>query len=80
MLSRFLTSRGLRAACLHHDLCATMNRLKVTQNESELDALTDEQVAMLLVMSNQKPGSGAWQYAESRLGPLPIEETNHGQS
>jgi len=69
-----IKSQGLRRACLYHDLASAWHRLQLTDNRAELDALTDEQIVMLLVMSNQTPDTPAWAYAESRLGPLPRKE------
>ena len=69
-LAARITSTGLRRAALYHDLASAFHRLQLTDNRGELDALTDEQVVMFLVMTNQAPDSPAWAYAESRLGPL----------
>ena len=63
-----IRSTGLRRAALYHDVCCALHRLQATGNELELECLLDEQLLMMLVITNQPPGSEAWAYVEKRLG------------
>ena len=70
MLADLCVSTGIKRAALLHDMAAAIMRVAISQDERELDALTDEQIALWLIAIKAQPGDSAWQYAERRLGPL----------
>lgn len=63
-----ITSTGLRRAAFHLDMMAAMNRFEFTKNPREVDALTDEQLCMMLIESKQPEGSPVWKLIEQRVG------------
>lgn len=64
----------LHRAALHYDMCAAMNRWQLTKNGDELNTLLPDQMIMLLLAANEKPGSTLWCYVEQRLGRSLIPE------
>lgn len=73
-LEHLVTSTGLRRAVMYHDVACTLHRCRIAHADTELAALTDEQIIMALIISNLGPETAAWTYAEKRLGrTLPKE-------
>lgn len=70
-LEPLLKSTGLRRAFLFHDTAGTLHRCAWNRGDAELGVLPSEQVLMVLILLNAKPGSDAWTWAETRLGKLP---------
>jgi hypothetical protein len=73
-LEPLIKSTGLRRACLYHDVWNALHRCTLNGNDRELETLTDEQILMFLVLTNQGPETPAWARAEKHLGrTLPKE-------
>ena len=73
-LEPLITSTGLRLRCLYYDVGCAMHRTNLTGEPLEGDALTDEQVLMALILTDQRAGTPLWAYAEKRHGrTLPNE-------
>ncbi len=70
-LERLITSKGLRRACLYHDTAATLHRCTWNRGDAELAVLPAEQIVMILILLNSRPGDPAWTWAETLVGNLP---------
>jgi hypothetical protein len=68
MITDTMTATGLHRVALIMDLSATVNRVLLHGDESELDLLSHDQLLLYLASTGVDPSHALWQRVEKILG------------